>query len=328
MNFFISIVILMSLFLSLDAKEAEVKKVFGSSPPMTYLIYALNPKKMVGLNFSPTNGNNQALKEFVDPYFLSLPVIGTFHSTGGGINLESLLVRKPDLILVWEDDMMIATVQSAIKKTKFPTLTIPFRKITSMPHSIKVAGDAIGEPQRGKVLSEYAQNVIDEITTKLQNVKPVRYYYAEGNDGLQTECDNSFHVEAMNFAGGENVHKCQQSNLRGLEQINIETLYKYNPEVIIAQNRMVYNNLFQNQLFNNLDAVKNKRVLLVPNTPFNWVDRPPSFMRVLGIQWLTYHFHPKEYNIDFKGRIIEFYKLFLHVDISQQQIQKIIREKQ
>ncbi len=327
MNFFISIVILLSLFLSLDAKEAEVKKVFGSSPPMTYLIYALNPKKMVGLNFSPTNKNNQALKEFVDPYFLSLPVIGTFHSTGGGINLESLLVRKPDLILVWEDDMMLSTVQNSIKRTKFPTLTIPFRKITSMPHSIEIAGEAMDESKRGKILGRYAQNIIDNVSTKLQGVKPVRYYYAEGVDGLATECDKSFHVEAMNFAGGENVHKCIQSNLRGLEQISLETLYKYDPEVIIAQNSFIYKNILSNPRFKNLDAVKNKRVLLVPNTPFNWVDRPPSFMRILGIQWLANSFHPKEYNINLNKQIKEFCKLFLHLNITDQQIKTILGEK-
>lgn len=38
-----------------------------------------------------------------------------------------------------------------------------------------------------------------------------------------TECDKSFHVEAMNFAGGENVHKCQQAGYWGWK-ISFETL--------------------------------------------------------------------------------------------------------
>ncbi|WP_304546095.1 ABC transporter substrate-binding protein [Sulfurimonas microaerophilic] len=339
MNFFIPLLVFL-LAISLQAKTVEdfyhnqvkvpekITKVFGSSPPMNYLIYALNPKKMVGLNFKAKNPNNFATKEYLDPYFLSLPVIGTFHSTGAGINLETLLIRRPDLILVWADDMMVATVEKSIQRSKFPTFTVPFRKIEDIPRAIKVTADAIDEQNRGKLLSTYAQKSIDEIKTKLENVKDIRYYYAEGNDGLQTECDKSFHVEAMNFAGGENVHKCKQSNLRGLEQINIETLYKYNPEVIIAQNRMVYKNLFHNQLFHNLDAVKNKRVYLVPNTPFNWIDRPPSFMRVIGIEWLAHTFHPEVYNINLNKRIKEFYKLFLQVEITNKQIQTILGEDQ
>ena len=340
MNFFISIVIAMSLVISLEAKTVEdfyshkvelpdkVTTVFGSSPPMNYLIYALNPKKMAGLNFGAKNPNNNATLEYLDSYFLSLPVIGSFHGGGKNINLETLLLRKPDLILVWEDDMMVATVEKSIKKAKFPTFTIPFRKITSMPRAIEVGAIAIDEEQRGKVLSNYAQKIIDEITLSLKDVKPVRYYYAEGIDGLSTECDKSFHVEAMNFAGGENVHKCTQSNLLGLEKINVETLYKYNPEVIIAQNDYIYNQVLYDDIFQNLKAVKNKQVYVVPNTPFNWVDRPPSFMRIIGIEWLAHTFHPKEYNINLNDRIKEFYKLFLHKNISAKQIKTILGEEE
>ncbi|MFT7860081.1 MAG: ABC transporter substrate-binding protein [Sulfurimonas sp.] len=339
MNFFTILVILFSLFISLDAKTVEdfhhneqklpdnVTKVFGSSPPMNYLIYALNPKKMTGLNFHAKNQNNFATKEYLDPYFLSLPVIGTFHSTGGGINLETLLVRRPDLILVWEDDMMISAVSSSIKRSKIATFTVPFRYINDMPRAIKVTADAIDETERGKELSSYAQKVIDEITAKLKGTKPTRYYYAEGADGLFTECDSSFHVEALNFAGGENVHKCTQSNLRGLEKISAETLYNYDPEVIIAQNSFIYEHILTHKTFKHLSAVKNKRVYLVPNTPFNWIDRPPSFMRVIGIQWLAQIFHPKEYDIDLNKQIKEFYELFLHKRITDKQVQTILGEK-
>lgn len=339
MNFLLPIALLLSLFLTLDAKTVEdfhhkqvevpenVQKVFGSSPPMNYLLYALNPKKMIGLNFKAQNQNNFATPEYLDPYFLLLPVIGTFHSTGGGINLETLYMKKPDLILVWEDDMLVATVSSAIKKAGFATFVIPFRKITDMPRAITVTAEAIGEQKQGKLLSQYTQNVIDEIQNSLKDVEPTRYYYAEGLNGLSTECDSSFHVEALNFAGGENVHKCKQSNLRGLEQINIEALYNYDPEVIIAQNAMIAKHIKSDKLFANLSAVKNKRIYVVPNTPFNWIDRPPSFMRTIGIQWLTQIFHPEAYEIDLNQRIKEFYKLFLHVEISDKQVKTILGEK-
>lgn len=197
-----------------------------------------------------------------------------------------------------------------------------------MPQAFRVAADAMGESARGEKLASYSSKVIDEIKRALKGVKPVRYYYAEGVDGLSTECDQSFHVEALNFAGGENVHKCQQNGLLGLETINFERLLIYDPEVIIAQNSFVYNQILYDDLFANLSAVKNKRVYLVPSAPFNWIDRPPSFMRVIGVEWLTHIFHGDVYKVDMEQRIEEFYQLFLDVKIDKKQIEDILGEQE
>lgn len=339
MNFLLHLLVIVTLISNLSARSIQdfyaqeatvpdkVESVFGSSPPMNYLIYAINPKKMIGLNFDAKNSNNFATSEFLDNYFLSLPVIGSFHGGGKNINLESLMAKKPDLILVWEDDMMMATVSKSIQKTHLPTFTIPFRKIEDMPRAISVAADAMNEQGRGFLLSSYAEKIISDIRTSLANTKPVRYYYAEGVDGLSTECDKSFHVEALNFAGGENVHKCTQSQLLGLEKINFETLLTYDPDVIIAQNSFTYNQILYDDLFAHLRAVKSKKVYLVPSMPFNWVDRPPSFMRIIGIEWLAHIFHPNEYKIDLNERIKEFYELFLGVKITDKQVKTILGEE-
>ena len=306
----------------------KIEKVFGSSPPMNYLIYALNPNKMVGVNFNIKNPSNYAGAEFLNKSFLSLPLIGSFHGGGQNINLETLLKHQPDLILVWEDDMLMGKVKEEIQKTKIPMVSLPFRKIEDMPRAIEFAATLINEEERGHLLSFHAQKIIDEISMSLKNVRPVRYYYAEGIDGLSTECASSFHVEALNFAGGENVHKCQQSGVLGLEKINFEALISYDPDVIVVQNALVYNEITENPLWQHLRAIKNKRVHLVPNNPFNWVDRPPSFMRIIGIQWLTKLFHPKEYSVDLHKRVFEFYKLYLGVTLTEKEITKILGEKE
>lgn len=293
---------------------------------MNYLLYAINPQKMAGLNFDVKNLNNNGDERYLSKSFLELPVIGTFHSTGPGMNVETILKYKPDLILIWEDDYLHTKVAQEIAKTKIPTLTLPFRKIESMASSIFLAAEAMGEKQRGELLGAYTKERMAYVKSALEGVQPTKYYYAEGVDGLATECNDSFHVEALNYAGGENVHKCTQSNLRGLERITFETLLGYNPEVIIAQNRLVYNEIVSNPLWQHLKAVQKKRVYLVPNRPFNWIDRPPSFMRIIGIEWLAYRFHPKVYRADIYAQIKKFYKLFLDVELTNEEIQQILGE--
>jgi len=302
----------------------QTDRIFGSSPPMNYLIYALNPDKMIGLNFKAKNSNNSADEQFLSEKFLSLPVIGSFHGGGQNINLETLMAYKPQLVLVWQDDMLVQTIAHEIEKTHIPTFMIPFREVEDMPKAFYLAGDAIGESKRGKELGLYSQKIINEVRTSVSKVKPIHYYYAEGTDGLSTECDKSFHVEALNFAGGENVHKCQQSGILGLDKISFETLLTYNPDVIIVQNKSVYFDLKNDPMWKNLRAVKSGRIYLVPIQPFNWIDRPASFMRVIGIQWLAHLFHPKEYKVDLTKRTKEFYDLFLHVKLSDEQVKNLL----
>ena len=306
------------LCLTLDAKtiiDAEgkkitlldnINKVFGASPPTNYLIYALNSDKMIGLNFKARNAQNSAGTQLLDKKFLSLPVIGSFHGGGQGINLETLIKYKPELILVWQDDMMVQSIKKELKKINTPTLMIPFREVADMPSAFRLAGNAIGEGKRGETLAKYSQNIINEVKANTSKTKPTRYYYAEGLDGLSTECDQSFHVEAINFAGGVNVHKCRQKDLLGLEKISFEKLLNYNPDVIFVQTAVVYNDIKDDPMWKNLKAVKNGRIYLVPTQPFNWIDRPPSFMRVLGIQWLAKKLHPQTYKIDLNKRTKEF----------------------
>ena len=47
-------------------------------------------------------------------------------------------------------------------------------------------------------------------------------------------------------------------------------------------------------------------------------------MRVIGIQWLAYLFHPADYRIDLKTRVAEFYKLFLGADLTEKEINTLL----
>lgn len=324
MKRYLSTLLLFSCFLApLHSDEQTITKVFGSSPPMNYLLYAINPDKMIGLNFDAKNINNSADAKLLKKSFLDLPVIGSFHGGGSSINIETLAKYNPDLILIWEDDFIADVVKEQLKKLNINSLTIPFREIESMPKSIKIAADAIGEHKRGEELSSYADERIVYIKSITKQNKPISYYYAEGNDGLATECDNSFHTVAIDFAGGKNVHKCTQSNVQGLERISFEKLLEYNPEFVIAQNKITYDAIMKNRMFKHLNAIKNNRVILIPNEPFNWIDRPPSFMRLMGMELIAQRFYPHYYKNDLIEQIKKFYKLFLDVELSDEDIKNI-----
>jgi len=74
-------------------------------------------------------------------------------------------------------------------------------------------------------------------------------------------------------------------------------------------------------------AVRNKRIYLIPHVPFNWFDRPPSQMRLLGIQWLTNLLHPDLYPIDMVKETKSFYRLFVGRTLSDGEAKDILRPR-
>jgi len=107
-----------------------------------------------------------------------------------------------------------------------------------------------------------------------------------------------------------------------MQEISFEQVMTYNPDVIIVQDEQFYETIFQDKKWSMLKAVKAKRVYLVPKTPFNWTDRPPSFMRIIGAHWLASLFYPKQYPYSIQSKVKAYYQLFFGVTLSDADLKR------
>lgn len=113
-------------------------------------------------------------------------------------------------------------------------------------------------------------------------------------------------------------------DLPEMEKISMEQVLLYNPDVILTHERTFYAALPKDRRWQNVHAVKEKRIYLIPTVPFNWFDRPPSFMRLLGLKWLTNSLYPKRYPLDIRAETKKFYRLFLDTELDKRDIQEIL----
>lgn len=304
----------------------KITRVFGSAPPSTYAVYALDPSLIVGLNFSPAKGQNEA-SGLLDKKFVALPVVGGLQGGIQGINRESLLAVKPEIILAWKNDASAKLAEEAMSQSKIPTVYLDLEKIENIPASLSFLGDLLDKKDRAATLVKYADGAIAKtkaVSSKYPSAKKPIVYYAEGADGLATECEDSAHYEAIKFAGGVNPHKCKSKNGMGMDKISMEQVIAYNPDIIIVQEKLFFDSVKSDPKWKNIKAVKNGEVYLVPKVPFNWIDRPPSFMRLLGIQWLQNIILKAGSKEQLKKEVKAFYKLFLNVELSDAQIAALI----
>ena len=117
------------------------------------------------------------------------------------------------------------------------------------------------------------------------------------------------------------MHKCVQNSVIGLQEVSFEQIIIYAPDVIIVQNPAFYKTVFEDKKWAMLKAVQNKRVYLVPKSPFNWTDRPPSFMRIIGAHWIASKLYPTRYPYKIHEKIRAFYRLFFGVELSDEELQ-------
>lgn len=294
-----------------------ISKVVAVSPPGTYLLYAIDPTLIGGLNTQPRKDE----KTFTVEAYTKLPVIGGFFGQSKTLNREILLQIKPDFVVhwTWRDSAILKEFEAAMTQMNLPYVSVRLNSINDYPEALRFMGDALGRKERGELLGEYAAKTIGEaksMAAQIPETEKVTVYYAEGMDGLSTEKSSSQHVELIPLAGGINVHKGEANNAYGMEKISMEQIILYDPMVILVNEKAFFETIFTDPRWKDLRAVRDKRVYLIPSAPFNWFDRPPSFMRLLGIKWLLNTLHPKRYPVDMVAETKAFYKLFLGVELS------------
>ena len=310
------------LFIVTQLLAKENITVFGASPPATYILYSLNPKLIVGRNYNFVNKELEYLNKDIN----SLPLIGGWFGKGNTPNFETLLKVNPDLIVVWNYNNSFKKVEQKLHNLGFETLSINIDLLEDYIQAYKDLGKTLKLEKRANNLALYTKNSLERLNILKDKIKVKKsVYYAEGIDGLQTECDGSIHADLIEYIGANNPHKCPNKTGFGRDRISMEQLIIYDPDIIITQEENFYKNIYINEKMLQLKAVKNKQVYFIPKSPFSWFDRPPSFMKILGAQWLGNIVYKNIYDYDMEKETKEFYKLFLNVSLSNNEVKKLLK---
>jgi len=303
-----------------------IERPFGAAPPLTALLYALAPEKVRALNMPFTPGSER----FLRPGVADLPVLGSAMGHGKQVNPEALLVLKPDLALAWKNemsDLAMDAIEAPFRKIGIPVVYIKLDTLADWPPAFEFVGKLLGREARGKALAEYIRSAmarVDKAVAGIPANQRVKVYYAETPDGLATDCHTSFHTEVIELAGGHNVYRCEQKTMYGQERVDMERVLAWNPHVLIAQDPLFLKNAETDPRWQRLAAFKSGQVLDVPRKPMNWLDRPPSFMRALGSQWLAAALYPDRFKVDMRAETRTFYRLFFGVEPTDTELNALL----
>lgn len=313
-----------------DGKSVTVpdapRRVYAMSPPDTLLVYALDPCLLVGWNM-PLPGPTRA---WLPACARDLPVLGGFFGQGRTPNTEALVAAKPDLVVSGTMAIPHREFEALFAKLGTAVVHVQSDSPEAYPAAFRFLGEVLDRKERGERLAAYAEKTLAEIRRGVATIprdKRVTVYYAEGDDGLSTDGRGSFHTQVLDLAGAINVHAAPQTRRVGLDKVTMETVIGYAPQVILAQKAASRDMILSSPLWKDIPAVKNGRVLCMPSQPFYWLDRPPSFMRLLGLKWMAHALYPEVFPYDMVKETKEFAKLFLNTDLTDAQARDMLAGK-
>lgn len=303
----------------------KIERVFAAGPPASVLVYVVKPDVLTGW---PRTLRADEIDYIAEPY-RNLPETGRLTGRGGEANLERVLHSKPDIIVDLGSvrDTYIDLANRVQAQTGIPYILINGR-FDATADALRLLGDILGENERTEILATDVETTFARLDTLLADIKPEarpRTYLARGPDGLETGLKGSINTEIIERAGGRNVADSGDQR-RGLVQASIEQVIIASPEVIFTWDKNFYQKAQTDPLWANIDAIRNKRLYLSPTAPFGWIDRPPSLNRIIGLKWIAGLLYPEKWQGDLRSDVRTFYKLYYHVALDDQQLDRLLNE--
>ena len=299
----------------------NIERISPTGPLAQVVLITLCPDKLAGL----ASGISDRQFNYVDKKYEDLPVFGNFYADT--LNLESVIHAAPQVIIdIGEskpnnnDDL-----DGIQERTGIPTIFIQM-ELQSMANAYKTLGEVTGEAAQAQKLIDYISKTLTETEEKIAAIPRedrVKVYYGL-DDGLSVMVGGTVHTDVIDFAGGLNVAEIEQTVRGGSSIISMEQLMLWDPDVVLFVPGSIYETVGTLVEWSELNAIKTGRVYEIPEGPYNWMGRPPSVNRILGVKWLSNLLYPDVFRYDMMAEAREFYKLFYHCDVTDGQLVELL----
>lgn len=309
-------------------REVEIPKNITKIAPSGNLaqivLFSVAPDKLVGLSGEWSKDS----KDYINEKYTKLPIFGQFYGKGD-LNIEALAAANPQLIIdIGEKkDGMEEDLNSIQKQTGIPTIFIE-ATTSNMSDCYTTLGKILNVENEAKVLSDYCKttyNTTVETMKKIGDKNKVSLAYCLGDTGTNVIAKGSFHAEIINLLANNVADLKEPSSKGNGNEVSLEQLYIWNPDVIVFAPQSVYSDIKNENEWKKLKAISNDKYYEAPSTPYNWMGFPPSVNRYMGMIWLSETLYPEEFNYDLKEKTKEFYKLFYHADLSDEQYKELTK---
>ena len=305
----------------------DIESVFSTGPVAAIFMYMVAPDKLLGWNYEL----NDVEKSIILEKYHDLPNFGM----GDAINYEAVIAANPTIAHNCGkiNDAMVSDCDALSKSLGIPVIAVD-NELNNSAEAFRFMGELLGVEDHAEELAEYSEKIFTDIASlaDIPEDEKVSVYFGNGEDSLETAPRGSQHAQILDAVNVTNVADLELGDGSRV-QISAEQLLAWNPDVIVVNGEpkadksgnSAAEDILSNPDYASLKAVQDNKVYGTPNAPFSWVDRPAGPNRLIGMRWLSAVVYPEYIKCDVNEEIREFFNLFYHVDLSDEQLENVLK---
>lgn len=202
-------------------------------------------------------------------------------------NVEAILAKKPDLVLLSIDSTKAPQIRNALVKLGIPVLMEKAPATLQDVYAENTLLAKVTDRQAGAVkLNASMAKSIKEILAKAKKSSKIRIFH-ELDDTYYSVTSNTFIGKVYKDFGAVNIADAAAgADNSGYPQLSAEYLLKSDPQVIFladAQYGVTADSVSKRAGWSQISAVKNKKIVELPaDIPSRWGPRLVDFYKLIG----------------------------------------------
>lgn len=305
----------------------NIESVFSAGPVAAIFLYMVVPDKLLGWNYEL----NDVEKSIILDKYQDLPNFGM----GDAVNYEAVIAANPTIAINSGkiNDAMVSDCDALSESLGIPVVAVD-NELNNSAEAFRSMGELLGVEDHAEELAQYAEQVFTDINvlSDIPEEKKVSVYFGNGEDSLETAPRGSQHAQILDAINAVNVADLELGDGSRV-QISAEQLLAWDPDVIVVNGEpkadksgsSAAEDILSNPDYASLKAVQDQKVYGTPNAPFSWVDRPAGPNRLIGMRWFSALIYPEYIKCDINEEIHKFFDLFYHVDLSDEQLENVLK---
>ena len=305
----------------------NIESVFSAGPVAAIFLYMVAPDKLLGWNYEL----NDVEKSIILDKYQDLPNFGM----GDAVNYEVVIAANPTIAINSGkiNDTMVSDCDALSESLGIPVVAVD-NELNNSAEAFRFMGELLGVEDHAEELAQYAEQVFTDINalSDIPEEKKVSVYFGNGEDSLETAPRGSQHAQILDVINAVNVADLELGDGSRV-QISAEQLLAWDPDVIVVNGEpkadksgsSAAEDILSNPDYASLKAVQDQKVYGTPNAPFSWVDRPAGPNRLIGMRWFSALIYPEYIKCDINEEIHKFFDLFYHVDLSDEQLENVLK---
>jgi iron complex transport system substrate-binding protein len=300
---------------------ADISRIVATGPLSQIVLYTLAPDLFVGLA-AKWSGSAEGI---VPENYRNLPYFGQLYNTAN-LNVEELALADPQVIIDIGRSMSTGSedMDTLQQQTGIPTIFLS-ASLESLPQTYRSLGKLLGRQEKAEQLASFCEKVYERTLSIMDQVgdHKVTALYITGEGGTNVLPKGSPHSETLDLLTNNLAVVDNPSSKGSGNEVTMEQIALWDPALILFDADSIYDTVAQQDTWRTISAISGGNYLEVPESPWNWMGSPSASQRYLGMIWLTAQLYPEYCDYDVKAEILEFYELFYHCTLTEQQYEEL-----